>query len=129
MNVENKPVPLFIDLSKVSKILDAAAGTLVWSLEVAQQTDVRKRLHDASHPIRIYACDITLEKFPPSNITDPLHIETFLQDITKPFPNHMLETFDLINMKLLVLALTESGWQKALSNVYRLLSTSFFLAP
>ncbi|TFY58090.1 hypothetical protein EVG20_g8287 [Dentipellis fragilis] len=41
--------------------------------------------------------------------------------MTKPFPAEMLGKFDLIHMSLLVYALTEQGWKKALDNCRDLL--------
>lgn len=50
-------------------------------------------------------------------------IQTFQQDVTKPFPEAMYGTFDLVHLSLVVLALTKEGWEKALENCRNLLST------
>jgi SAM-dependent methyltransferase len=119
------PLPQDIDLGQVSKILDVGAGTLAWTLDVANLPGVKHRLAPTvSNPIHLYACDITDAKFPPSRELEPLGITTFLHDVTTPFPQDLNGTFDLIHMRLLCSALSEQGWKKSLKHIHDALSMS-----
>ena len=50
------------------------------------------------------------------------HVSFFQQDVTKPFPDELLGTYDLVNVSLLCSALTSQGWKMALQNLRSLLS-------
>ncbi|TFY58085.1 hypothetical protein EVG20_g8286 [Dentipellis fragilis] len=41
------PIPEAVDVDKISDILDIAAGTCVWTLEVANLLEVKPRIHPA----------------------------------------------------------------------------------
>lgn len=120
------PIPQSVDIDSVSNVIDIAAGTCVWLLDLAHSPDVKPRLlmpalKQPENKINLYACDLTLTKFPPKEYTDGLGIQTFQQDVTKPFPAELYGTFDLVHMSLVVLALTEDSWKKALVNCRDLL--------
>ncbi|TDL26297.1 hypothetical protein BD410DRAFT_895698 [Rickenella mellea] len=115
-------LPSSINSKGLSKVLDIAAGSLVWTLDLARTPDISTRLSPESRdPIYLYACDISSAQFPPVEETRKLGITTFLHDMTKPFPEDMKGTFDLVNMRLLVLGLSEQGWEKAIRNIYEIL--------
>lgn len=65
--------------------------------------------------------DISPEQFPkePGNIVFSVH------DITKPFPKEHWNRYDLVHVRLLVVALEESEYRAAVSNIYAILSMSF----
>ncbi|KAF9458397.1 hypothetical protein BDZ94DRAFT_1313356 [Collybia nuda] len=109
------PVTLAGSLKKdrVNKVLDVAAGSLAWALDVARSADSSK--------IQLYACDITPDNFPPTSVTNALSITTFVHDVTRPFPEDMIGQFDVVNMRLLMYALSEDQWKKALNNIYDVL--------
>jgi len=113
-----------LDFSKAGElnILDIAAGSGAWILDVVKIPQVQSRLSPtgAADPVNIFACDLSPTKFPKS-VTDPLGIHFFVQDVTKPFPEEMYGTFDLIHIGLLCFALTSEGWGQALPNIHRLL--------
>ncbi|KAJ3504928.1 hypothetical protein NLJ89_g7681 [Agrocybe chaxingu] len=122
MNRVHGPLPASIDIGQVTNVMDVAAGTLVWTLDLASVPSVKSRVgRDVSSAIHLYACDITDQKFPPKSVIEELGINTFLHDVTAPFPDHLHSKFDLVNMKLLIFALTTNGWRKALENVRTLL--------
>lgn len=100
--------------NKVNKVLDVAAGSLAWTLDVARSTD--------PSTVQLYACDITPDNFPPASVTDPFSITTFAHDVTQPFPEELKGQFDVVNMRLLVYALSEDQWKKVLDNLHDLLS-------
>lgn len=110
------PVTLVDSLSenRVNKVLDVAAGSLAWTLDVARSADPSR--------IQLYACDIAPDNFPPTSVTDAFSITTFIHDATQPFPEEMKGQFDVVNMRLLVYALSEDQWKKALENIHYLLS-------
>lgn len=83
-----------------------------------------------SHPdvcdrnLQVFACDISMEKFPRNDEPEVRKITFFQQDVTKAFPDEFLGTFDLINLSCLSYGLTAQGWKVALRNLYSLLSES-----
>ena len=79
-------------------------------------------LPSSPNPIHLYACDITDEKFPTRDEQESLGINTFLQDVTKPFPESMTGKFDLIHMANVRFSLNEEGWKNALLNIREILS-------
>ncbi|KAJ7739064.1 hypothetical protein DFH07DRAFT_965887 [Mycena maculata] len=98
------PVPDIIDLSRIQTALDIAAGTCIWSLDLAATLHA-KNLHD----VQIYACDINTGFLPADT------------DVTKSFAEGYHGMFDLVHISLLVVCLTEDGWKAALANVQKLL--------
>ncbi|KAJ7598540.1 hypothetical protein C8J56DRAFT_914324 [Mycena floridula] len=123
---EERLLPSCLADFNFSKVLDAAAGTCVWVLDFA--SEVKERLRpDSQDRLEIYACDITSAKFPTKEIADAIPLTMFEQDLTKAFQPQFHKSFDLVNMKLLVLALTEDGWTSALENVRKVLKPGGFL--
>ncbi|KAI9458399.1 S-adenosyl-L-methionine-dependent methyltransferase [Lactarius psammicola] len=108
-------VPPVVNVGHLSKVIDVATGTGAWALDFVSQPDVRDR------GIQVFACDISTEKFPRADKSDVDMITFFQQDVTKPFPDEMLGTFDLVHMTCLCLALTGQGWKLALQNLHDLL--------
>lgn len=106
--------------------MDVAAGTLVWTLDFVNLPEIKSRLPTSSpsKPLELYACDISLAQFPDNKTIDDLGVVAFEQDVTKPFPEHLKNKFDLINMRCVAVALNMPGWEKALNNLYELLSKS-----
>lgn len=109
-------VPPVVNVAHVSKVIDVATGTGAWALDFVSQPDVRDR------GVQVFACDISTAKFPQTDKPDADKITFFQQDVTKPFPDEMLGTFDLVNMTYLGFALTVQGWKLALQNLRDLLS-------
>ncbi|VDC01092.1 unnamed protein product [Peniophora sp. CBMAI 1063] len=112
-------LPAAVDRSKIRRVLDAAAGTTAWALDLSDQSFASK--------YEIYASDITLSKFPPGEVLQRARIRTFQQDLTEPFAEDMKNTFDLVHMSALVFALTEEGWKRMLRNVYDVLAPGGYL--
>jgi len=109
-------VPPVVNVAHLSKVIDVATGTGAWALDFVSQPDVRDR------GVQVFACDISTAKFPQANKPDVDRIIFFQQDVTKPFPDEMLGTFDLVHMTCMGLALTVPGWKSALQNLRDLLS-------
>ncbi|KAI9458403.1 S-adenosyl-L-methionine-dependent methyltransferase [Lactarius psammicola] len=108
-------VPPVVNVGHLSKVIDIATGTGAWALDFVSQPDVRDR------GVQVFACDISIAKFPQADKPDVKKIAFFQQDVTKPFPDEMLGTFDLVNMTYLGFALTVQGWKLALQNLHDLL--------
>ena len=113
-------VPPVVNISHLSKVIDVATGTGAWALDFVSRPDVRDR------GVQVFACDISTAKFPRADKADVNKIAFFQHDVTKPFPDVMLGTFDLVNMTYLGFALTEQGWRLALKNLRSLLSEQPF---
>jgi len=109
-------VPPVVNVAHVRKVIDVATGTGAWALDFVSQPDVRGR------DVQVFACDISTAKFPQADKQDVNKITFFQQDVTEPFPDEMLGTFDLVHMTYMSLALTVQGWKLALQNLRDLLS-------
>ncbi len=114
---DSNTVPPVVNIAHVSRVIDVATGTGAWAIDFVSQSDVRDRAD-----VQIFACDISTAKFPQADKPDVDGINFFQHDVTKPFPDEMLGTFDLVNMACMCLALTVQGWKLALQNMRDLLS-------
>ncbi|KAI9440859.1 S-adenosyl-L-methionine-dependent methyltransferase [Lactarius indigo] len=112
---DSSTVPPVVNVNHVRKVIDVATGTGAWALDFVSQPDVRDR------DVQVFACDLSSAKFPQAGNPDVDKITFFEHDVTKPFPDEMLGTFDLVNMSLMCLALTAQGWKPALQNLRNLL--------
>jgi SAM-dependent methyltransferase len=113
-------VPPGVNITHVSRVIDVGAGTGAWALDFVSLPYVRNR------DLQVFACDISTEKFPRNDDPKVRKITWFQQDVTKPFEDALLGTFDLINLSFMSFALTARGWQVALRNLYSLLSKRYF---
>jgi len=112
-------IPPGIDIAHVSRVIDVGTGSGAWALDFVSQPEVHRS------DIEVFACDISDTKFPQRNlpeVPEAKRIMFFQQDVTKPFPDELLGTFDLVNLRLLTYALTSQGWELALQNLHSLLS-------
>ncbi|KAH9074951.1 hypothetical protein EDB83DRAFT_2515824 [Lactarius deliciosus] len=87
---------------------------------VVDVTQVRKP-NVRDRDVQVFACDISSAKFPQAGKPDVDKIRFFEHDVTKPFPDEILGTFDLVNMSCMCFALTMQGWKSALQNLRDLL--------
>lgn len=108
--------PPGIDIAQVSRVIDVATGTGAWALDFVSLPEVYKS------NIQVFACDISKEKFLRGNKPPVKQITFFQQDVTKPFPDELLGTFDLVNLSFVSYALTLQGWERALQHLRGLLS-------
>lgn len=124
-------MPENIPTATLSNIIDIAAGTCIWTLEVADLPDIKERLQappdGQTPPINLYACDVNFGNFPAEEVLKDRGIKTLKQDVTQPFPEDMHGSFDLVHMTLMVWVFSESQWKAALENCYKLLSMPYFL--
>ncbi|KAH9169470.1 hypothetical protein EDB89DRAFT_1908615 [Lactarius sanguifluus] len=87
-------------------------STGAWALDFVSQPNFRDR------DVQVFACDISSAKFPQAGKPDVDKVRFFEHDVTKPFPDEMLGTFDLVNMSCMCFALTVQGWKSALQNLH-----------
>ncbi|KAH9044031.1 S-adenosyl-L-methionine-dependent methyltransferase [Lactarius hengduanensis] len=103
-----KIAPPVVNVAHVRRVIDVGTGTGAWALDFMSQPEVRSR------GVQVFACDISAAKFPQADGSGVGKITFFQQDVTKPFPDDMLGTFDLVHM-------TCCGWKSALQNLRDLL--------
>ncbi|KAH8995095.1 hypothetical protein EDB86DRAFT_3102816 [Lactarius hatsudake] len=108
---DSNTVPPVVDVNQVKKVIDVATGTGAWALDFVSQPNVRDR------DVQVFACDISSAKFPQAGKPDVDKIRFFEHDVTQPFQDEMLGTFDLVNMSCMCFALTVQGWKSALQNL------------
>ncbi|KAH9018526.1 hypothetical protein EDB85DRAFT_2294476 [Lactarius pseudohatsudake] len=108
---DSNTVPPVVNINQVRKVIDVATGTGTWALDFVSQPNVCDR------DVQVFACDLSSTKFPKAGKPDVDKITFFEHDVTKPFPDEMLRTFDLVNMSCMCLALTLQGWEPALQNM------------
>ncbi|KAI9428926.1 S-adenosyl-L-methionine-dependent methyltransferase [Lactarius indigo] len=108
-------VPPVVDVAHLRKVIDVATGTGTWAFDFVSQPEFRDR------DVQVFACDISAAKFPQADKPDVDRISFFQQDVTKPFPDEMIGTFDLVHMTCMCWALTAQGWESALQNLRDLL--------
>ncbi|KAH9017028.1 hypothetical protein EDB84DRAFT_1567010 [Lactarius hengduanensis] len=111
-----KIAPPVVNVAHVRRVIDVGTGTGAWALDFMSQPEVRSR------GVQVFACDISAAKFPQADGSGVGKITFFQQDVTKPFPDDMLGTFDLVHMTCMCWALTVQGWKSALQNLRDLLS-------
>ncbi|KAJ7181527.1 hypothetical protein C8R43DRAFT_969459 [Mycena crocata] len=108
-------VPHTIDLSWVERVIDVGAGTCIWIQDFAAMPEIQARRDE----IHLYVCDINTAFFP--EFINELGVTAFQQDVTKPFPQELQGTFDLVRASFLVGGLIPDGWKAALANYHTLL--------
>ncbi|KAF5856605.1 hypothetical protein ETB97_007105 [Aspergillus alliaceus] len=87
--------------------------------------DVSQLLNGTSSIQRYYhGFDISPQQFPDS----PGKIQFSVHDITMPFPKEHWNRYDLVHVRLLVAGLAESEYKAAITNIYDILSRSYFLS-
>lgn len=139
----SSPLPPSIDPATITHVMDVAAGSLLWTLDVANMPEIKPRLVPSSSsssstsssspssssstsspikPVKLYACDLSTSQYPAQSILDEYGITAFQHDATMPFPDELKGKFDVVNMRLINVAISRQGWQKALTYVREILS-------
>ncbi|KAI9372263.1 hypothetical protein BJX61DRAFT_534113 [Aspergillus egyptiacus] len=113
------PIDESVPGETLSAVADIATGTGVWLREA------RKALGESStRPERYYhGFDISSAQFP----AESDGINYSVQDVFKPFPAEQHGRYDLVHVRLLVLALKESEYQAAVKNILSLLKPGGYL--
>jgi hypothetical protein len=107
------------------RIAEFATGTAIWLTEVSKLV---------STDCQLDGYDISSAQFPPPELL-PSNINLQQHDILKPLGEEYFGYYDIIAVRLLVTALADDEWKKAVQNVIqylsslRLLLTSFSESP
>ncbi|KAL4769159.1 hypothetical protein BDW60DRAFT_195592 [Aspergillus nidulans var. acristatus] len=108
-----------VPLEKITAVADVATGTGIWLW------DVRNLLVNRAgeFPRYFHGFDISPAQFPP----DAEGIDFTVQDIFKPFPVEHHNRYDFVNVRLLVTAIAESDYEKAVQNLITILKPGGYL--
>ncbi|KAL4971743.1 S-adenosyl-L-methionine-dependent methyltransferase [Aspergillus desertorum] len=113
------PIDRTVPLENITAVADVATGTGIWLW------DARKLLigRAGESPRYFHGFDISPAQFPPA----PDGIEFTVQDIFNPFPVEHHSRYDLVNVRLLLTALPESEFEKAVQNLLTILKPGGYL--
>jgi ubiquinone/menaquinone biosynthesis C-methylase UbiE len=100
------------------RIADFATGTGIWLLDVAKIV---------SSICQLTGFDISPVQFPRAPETVPMNVSFKVYDILNPVPDSWRDTFDIIAVRFMVIALTGDEWERAVANMIRLLGVSSML--
>ncbi|KAF9445131.1 S-adenosyl-L-methionine-dependent methyltransferase [Macrolepiota fuliginosa MF-IS2] len=109
-NFDNKLIWAPITLNSGDIVLDSGTGSGHWLLSLAKEVP---------QTIQLYGVDLSPRMFPPAASTPPN--ATFTPTSITSLPEHWTNTLSLIHQRLLVVALSSSQWQTALSEMFRTL--------
>lgn len=73
---------------------------------------------EAQGPVYYHGFDISAQQFPQKQE----NIQFSVHDITKPFPEEHLNKYDLVHVRLLVVAIDAADYSKAIANISAILS-------
>ncbi|KAI9733443.1 MAG: hypothetical protein M1818_007191 [Claussenomyces sp. TS43310] len=105
-----------IPLDKVSSVADIATGTATWLIDLKKSLAAVPRTGAA--PCYFHGFDISAAQYP----ADPGDIVLTLHDAREPFPSEFHGRFDVVHVRLLVLAVKETEIKQTLANVVELLN-------
>ena len=94
------------------RVADVACGTGSWLMELAKSCDPTCQFD---------GFDIVSVKFPDDSLL-PKNVNLWEHNALKPFPARFRGKFDVVNLRLLVLALEKQDWEILTRNVRALLS-------
>ncbi|KIK57593.1 hypothetical protein GYMLUDRAFT_246934 [Collybiopsis luxurians FD-317 M1] len=101
-----------LDLQTGDRVLESAAGTGVWALEFSEQNKQNGVTPD------IECIDICDKQYP---ATHPTNIHFSLHSVVD-LPTEWAGTFSYAHQRLLILAMNDSLWRKAIGELFRVLS-------
>ncbi|KAK3315826.1 hypothetical protein B0H66DRAFT_271949 [Apodospora peruviana] len=93
------------------RIADVATGTAIWLLDLAKTLPSDTQFH---------GFDISAAQFPPSEAR-PSNVSLHEHNVTEPFPEEYIGSFDLVAVRLITAGLRGDDWTKAVKNVESLL--------
>lgn len=99
-------------LPKDARIADIGTGTGIWPIEMSRSSPPTHSFH---------GFDISPEQFLPADSL-PSNVTLSFGDFKNPIPSELRGTFDLVNIRLIIISLgSESVWKEVLANVLTLL--------
>ncbi|KNG87367.1 hypothetical protein ANOM_005918 [Aspergillus nomiae NRRL 13137] len=108
-----------IEMNNGLNIADVGTGTGIWLKRLSSCL----KPHPTVPACHLHGFDISSDQFP----GEQEDIDFTIHDITQPFPSEHLGRYDIVHIRLLVLALRGPDIVKALGNVIQLLRPSGFL--
>lgn len=115
----NSLLELQIPANDVRKIADVGTGTGIWLKDLA-----RRLSNPPSLEREYFGFDISAKHFPS---TPGKRMSFHQHDILEPFPVAFHGKFDLVHIRLLVLALKKTQFQTAVTNVIQLLKPGGYI--
>ncbi|KAL3465043.1 S-adenosyl-L-methionine-dependent methyltransferase [Aspergillus heterothallicus] len=103
----------------IRSVADVGTGTGIWLKAVSQVLD-----NKPDSGVYYHGFDISDEQFPTAPAPN-LHFST--HDITLPFPDEHRNRYDLVHVRLLVAALDETDYAKAVANLSAILKPGGYL--
>lgn len=95
-----------------ARIADVGTGTGIWAVEMSRASPASYAFH---------GFDISDAQFLPADSL-PRNVTLGFGDFKEPIPRHLQGTFDLVNIRLIVISLgPEEVWKQVLANVLTLL--------
>ncbi|KAF4964598.1 hypothetical protein FSARC_7504 [Fusarium sarcochroum] len=104
-------------LDHAPAIADVGAGTGVWLRDFAPEV---------SSDARLDGYDIDESKFLPSENL-PSNVKLYFGDVFKPFPQELIGQYDLVHVRLLMVALKADEWEPAARNLKTLLKPGGYI--
>ncbi|KAJ4362147.1 hypothetical protein N0V95_001495 [Ascochyta clinopodiicola] len=106
------PPSISASLPANARIADIGTGTGIWPIELSQTSPATYSIH---------GFDISSEQFLPASSL-PTNVTLSHGDFKAPIPAELHGTFDLVNIRLIIISLgPESAWKAVLDNVLTLL--------
>ncbi|KAJ5291196.1 hypothetical protein N7478_000447 [Penicillium angulare] len=102
----------------VFSIADIATGTGIWLEDVSNVLD-KAQVRSYCHGF-----DISAEQFPEEQSEK---VQFSVQDITAPFPKEHCNRYDIVHVRLVVAAISESDYRTAIDNISVILKPGGFL--
>ncbi|KAL2783329.1 LaeA-like methyltransferase [Aspergillus keveii] len=102
----------------ILSVADVGTGTGIWLRDIAQVLD------NTESKIYYHGFDISAEQFP---IAPSRNTRFTVQDITLPFPEEHWNRYGLVHVRLLVAALDETEYKKAVWNLAAILRPGGYL--
>ncbi|KAE8139829.1 hypothetical protein BDV38DRAFT_291111 [Aspergillus pseudotamarii] len=108
-----------IDMKNGVNVADVGTGTGIWLRRLSKWINSVPE----APPCHLHGFDISSDQFPAEQGT----IDFTIHDVTQPFPNEHLGRYDIVHIRLFVLALREPDLLKALENMIGLLRPNGYL--
>lgn len=103
-------------LPQDARIADVATGTGIWLNSVAKT---------APSTWSLTGLDLSDAQFPPPSSRGRCNYETL--NMLQPIPDHLKQSFDLVHIRYLILALTTGQWETIARNAFELLKPGGYL--
>jgi ubiquinone/menaquinone biosynthesis C-methylase UbiE len=101
-----------LPIDRISVIADVACGTGVWMMDYASRLP-------SNHRMKLVGFDISSSQFPRTQCADIKFVE---HDMTKTFPAEYNNTFELVNIRLVVAAVPVADLERTVLNILNILS-------